>query len=366
MKAWVLHGINDLRFEDVEMPLLEQGMVRVRVKAAGICGSDIPRIYQTGAHKMPLICGHEFSGVVDAVGKKADPGWLQKRVGVFPLIPCMKCPMCRDKHYEMCRDYDYIGSRRDGAFAEYVNVPEWNLIELPDNIPYETAAMMEPMAVAVHAMRRALFSGDTMSESVNRDPAVRTASDKAVAVIGLGTIGMLLAMFLCDAGYRNLLLVGNKDFQSQLLTKVGISDACFCNSRETDAKDWIEDRTDGECADIFFECVGKNETASFAVENASPSGKVMLVGNPHDRRMTLERDVYWGILRKQLTVYGTWNSSFRHEDDDDWNYVIDRLASGTLHPERLITHRLNIGKLKTGLDIMHEKKENYCKVMMEI
>ena len=82
--------------------------------------------------------------------------------------------------------------------------------------------------------------------------------------------------------------------------------------------------------------------------------------------MTLERDVYWGILRKQLTVYGTWNSSFRHEDDDDWNYVIDRLASGTLHPERLITHRLNIGKLKTGLDIMHEKKENYCKVMMEI
>ena len=92
----------------------------------------------------------------------------------------------------------------------------------------------------------------------------------------------------------------------------------------------------------------------------------MLVGNPHDRRMTLERDVYWGILRKQLTVYGTWNSSFRHEDDDDWNYVIDRLASGTLHPERLITHRLNIGKLKTGLDIMHDKSEHYCKVMMEI
>ena len=406
MKAWVLHGIKDLRFENVEMPLLEPDMVRVRVKAVGICGSDIPRIFETGAHKMPLICGHEFSGVVDAVGKKADPGWLQKRVGVFPLIPCMKCSMCRDKHYEMCRDYDYIGSRRNGAFAEYVNVPEWNLIKLPDNITYETAAMMEPMAVAVHAMRRALFSNsedvvpesvgmvqesrdivqesmDIVQESVDmvqesmaiapasvgKELAVRTASDrtdKSVAVIGLGTIGMLLAMFLWDAGYRNLLLIGNKDFQRQLLMEAGIPDACFCNSRTADAKDWLRDRTDGEGADIFFECVGKNETASFAVENASPSGKVMLVGNPHDRRMTLERDVYWGILRKQLTVYGTWNSSFRHEDDDDWNYVIDRLASGTLHPERLITHRLNIGKLKTGLDIMHEKKENYCKVMMEI
>ena len=295
MKAWVLHGINDIQFEDVEMPLLEPDMVRVRVKAAGICGSDIPRIFETGAHRMPLICGHEFSGVVDAVGKKVNPKWLQKRVGIFPLIPCRKCQMCKAQKYEMCRNYDYIGSRRDGAFAEYVNVPEWNLIEINDSVTFEQAAMMEPMAVAVHAMRRALFSSfrDTVPEGVDGDQAVKIASDrkdKAVAVIGLGTIGMLLTMFLWEAGYRNLLLIGNKAFQREQLMKAGIPDVCFCNSRKTDAKDWIRDRTDGKGADIFFECVGKNEAVSFAVKTTAASGKVMLVGNPHDERMTLDRD----------------------------------------------------------------------------
>lgn len=137
MKAYVLHGISDYRYEEVEVPLAEPGSVLVRVRAAGICGSDIPRIYKTGAYSHPLIPGHEFAGEVVEVGECVDASWVGKRVGVFPLIPCMECPQCQQKQYEMCSHYNYLGSRTDGGFAEYVRVPKWNLIALPDSVTME-------------------------------------------------------------------------------------------------------------------------------------------------------------------------------------------------------------------------------------
>ena len=124
MKAWVLSDIGNICLNDVDVPNPGPEEVLIRVQAAGICGSDIPRIYESGAHMMPLVTGHEFSGVVEGIGKKASPFWMRKRVGIFPMIPCGHCRPCVTGHPEMCRDYDYIGSRRDGAFAEYVTVPE--------------------------------------------------------------------------------------------------------------------------------------------------------------------------------------------------------------------------------------------------
>ncbi|MBO5550798.1 MAG: alcohol dehydrogenase catalytic domain-containing protein, partial [Lachnospiraceae bacterium] len=127
MKAWVLHDIGDFRYEDMDKPVPSSGEVLVQVKACGICGSDIARVYKDGAHRMPLIIGHEFSGVVCGKGRDTDDKWLNKRVGVFPLIPCGECGPCRQKRFEMCRHYDYLGSRSNGGFAEYVCVPEKNL-----------------------------------------------------------------------------------------------------------------------------------------------------------------------------------------------------------------------------------------------
>ena len=138
------------------------------------------------------------------MAEESDSGWVGKRVGVFPLIPCKKCDSCQKEQYETCSNYDYIGSRRDGGFAEYVAVPVWNLLPLPETVTFEEAAMLEPMAVAVHAMRRACPS----------------ASDQ-VAVCGLGTIGLFLVMFLLEAGIENLLLIGNKDFQKEMVLRLG-------------------------------------------------------------------------------------------------------------------------------------------------
>ena len=162
MRAYELHGVNDLRREDIEKPEIPSGWVLVQVKASGICSSDIPRIFTNGTYHFPTIPGHEFSGVVAAYGEGVPEERVGKRVGIFPLIPCRTCPQCRQKKYEMCEHYDYLGSRRDGGFAEYVAVPDWNLMELPENVSFREAAMLEPLSVALHAVKRSgVKPGDT-------------------------------------------------------------------------------------------------------------------------------------------------------------------------------------------------------------
>ena len=345
MKAMVLHDINDFRLETVEKPALKKDEVLVAVKAAGICGSDIPRVYRTGTYSYPPIPGHEFSGLVAEIGEGVDAGWMGQRVGVFPLIPCKNCLPCQKKQYEMCRNYSYLGSRRDGGFAEYVAVPAANLIGLPEHVSFEAAAMLEPMAVAVHAMRRLHV----------------TEADTA-AVCGLGTIGLLLAMFLREAGVKKILVIGNKASQKRIASEMGISEDSYCDSRNCFVEEWIAERTKGVGVDVFFECVGKEETIMQAVDNTTPGGRICLVGNP-SADISIKKPVYWKILRNQLQVTGTWNSSFTGEMDDDWHYVLERLSQNKIFPERIISHRFSLEEIEQGFCIMRDKKEDYGKIM---
>lgn len=346
MKAWILHGINDLRLEEIEKPSFTADEVLVSVKAAGICGSDIPRVFDTGAHRHPLIIGHEISGKVVNIGRAVDKSWLNKRVGIFPLIPCGTCISCKKREYETCRNYSYLGSRRDGGFAEYIVVPETNLIECPDEVGYESAAMLEPMAVAVHAIRR-----------------IKIPFSKKVVVCGIGTIGLSVIMFLRESGVENILAIGKREIQKQAVMDMGIPEENYCDNSEKNIEQWIQEHTCGDGSAFFFECVGKNETIRQAIKFTAPGGTVVLIGNPYGD-MNLEREVYWQILRKQLMVVGTWNSSFQREAKDDWHYVMDRLKTGRIKPEKLITHRYSIDELDKGLKLMRDKREDYIKVMM--
>lgn len=345
MKAYRLHGVGDLRLEEMPRPRLKREEVLVRVKAAGICGSDIPRIYRTGTYHFPTIPGHEFAGVVEEAGEGADPAWVEKRVGVFPLIPCYACGPCLAGQHEMCRNYGYLGSRQDGGFAEYVAVPEQNLIALPGEVSYEAAAMLEPMAVAVHAIRRAAVS-----------------KSERIVVWGLGTIGLFVLMFLIESGHQNLFAVGNKEFQKRMAVKLGLSEEACCNSKTERADQWILKRTNQAGPDVIFECVGRNETVTQAVDLTSPAGKILIVGNP-DSDITFSKTVYWKILRNQLTVTGTWNSSFTHDPQDDWHYVLERVKNGRVMPESLISHKYSLEELAQGLELMRDKREPYGKIM---
>lgn len=331
MKAYNLHAIGDLRYEEIDLPEVSDGSVLVKVRACGICGSDIPRVYKSGTYHFPTVIGHEFSGEVVAAGRNDDVAgiWFGKRVGVFPLIPCMECPPCRKQLYEMCEHYSYLGSRDNGGFAEYVRVPVWNLIELPEKVSFEQAAMLEPMAVAVHAIRRC-FGENSIAPSVTEG----MDRDISIAICGMGTIGHLVSMFLAAMGFRNI-------------QEVHKGEKAADNS-----------------VDVFFECVGRNETVIEALNAIKPGGRVQLVGNPYGN-MDFQKDIYWKILRKQLTVIGTWNSSFTHDENDDWHYVLRMLSEGRIRPEKIITHRFPFedGKLLQGFELMRDKSEPYIKVM---
>ena len=343
MKANVLFGINDLRYTEAPMPTLKKGEVLVKVRAAGICGSDIARVFKTGTYHFPTIIGHEFSGEVCEVAEKVNSFWIGKKVTVFPLKPCFQCENCKEKQYELCSQYDYLGSRCDGGFAEYVAVPAWNLLELPDSISFEEAAMMEPTSVALHALKQSEFKeGD------------------AIAVIGPGTIGMILCRVAILLGASKVILIGRNQTKLDFARRYGIENTC--NSIQSDVFAWIDAKMKGKGVDIAFEGTGASTSLNTCLKIVKPSGKIVTYGNPIDD-IALDKNRYWQILRKQLRIYGIWNSKFGTENND-WTRALTLLENRKLDLKSLITHRLPFSQLIDGLNIMRNDTIYSNKIML--
>ena len=173
MKAAVVCANEDVRYMDYEEPQVTPGTVKVKVKASGICGSDIPRVLHNGVHFYPIVLGHEFSGDVVEVGEGVTSIKVGDHVSGAPLVPCMKCDDCQKGNFSLCKHYSFIGSRQQGSNADYVVIPEQNAVVYDPSISYEQAAMFEPSTVALHGVYQNQYQGGGY-----------------VAVLGGGTIGM--------------------------------------------------------------------------------------------------------------------------------------------------------------------------------
>jgi len=333
MKAYVLHAVNDLRYDEVEMPVCPEGWAIVEVKAAGICSSDITRIFTKGTYHFPTIPGHEFSGTVKFVGSSTDNKWIGKNVGIFPLIPCRECTHCKEKKYEMCLHYDYAGSRRDGGFAEYVAMPIWNLIELPVNISFVDAAMLEPLSVALHAIKIG---------------AVKSGND--VAIIGTGMIGIAAGLWAKKYGAKSVTVIGRNEKKRTLVEKYKLEYATYTNYNIPDKYDFV------------LEAVGTPSAIEMAISGCKTEGTLLLMGNPSGD-INISQNIYWQILRKQLTVKGTWNSSYNGCNPSDWTEAAKALSTGEINVRDLVSHTFIQTNLKDGLELIKGHKESYCKVM---
>lgn len=331
MKAYVLHGIGDLRYENRPLPELRPGWALVRVLAAGICSSDIPRIFEKGTYHFPTVPGHEFCGQVEAVADESDSGWVGKRVGVFPLIPCKTCDSCKKTQYETCSHYDYLGSRRDGGFAEYVAAPVWNLMELPNAVSDVQGALLEPAAVALHAVRRA---------------GIRPGEQ--VCVVGSGAIGLLAGQWAKRYGAARVMIKGRNEAKRELVQHCGLT---YCVST-------------GGNYDCVIEAAGTNQALEESLALAAPGGRVVLIGNPDGDRK-LSQNVYWSILRKQLTLIGTWNSSYGYAESD-WAETARAMAAGELIATPIVTHIFDQLSLKKGLAIVRDGSEPHGRVVIKM
>ena len=332
MKAYSLRAVNNLVYEEVDYPDCPQGWSIVKVKAAGICSSDIPRTFTKGTYHFPTIPGHEFSGVVEAVGSQENRDLIGKRVGVFPLIPCKKCNSCKKGLYEMCEHYDYIGSRRDGAFAEYVAVPVWTLVEITDRISFEEASMMEPLAVALHGIKK-----------------LQLRKGERVAVVGTGMIAFAAAQWALQYGAEEVTVIGRSEEKRSIAESIkGI-------------KYTVSPEGEG-LFDSVLEAVGSNSSIDKAINIATSAGKVVLMGNP-EGDINLSQNTYWRILRKQISITGTWNSSFDGTNESDWTEVRRALDTKAINVVPLITHVVSQDRLVSALQMMKDHHTVYCKVM---
>jgi len=264
-------------------------------------------------------------------------------VAVYPLLPCGRCPACRAGLGQLCADYDYLGSRRDGGFARYVAVPVANLLPLPPGVSLEDAALAEPAAVALHALRRG-----------------ELAAGEWVWIVGAGPIGLLLAQWARALGARPL--ITDVDPAKLALAARWLAPEHILDSRAADPLPWVHRLTAGG-ADLVVEAVGLPDTVRQAVLGARQRGRVVLMGNPAGP-VALAQGDYWQILRRELTLLGTWNSSCQGSPQDDWHTVLAALAAGRLELAPLVSHRVCLAELPGLLKRMYQRREPYVKVLV--
>lgn len=343
MKACVLHGIGDLRCEEKLKPKAGKGEVLIKIKASGICGSDISRVYTKGTYHFPTIPGHEFSGIIEELGEDCDAGLLGRKAGVFPLLPCMKCDSCHIGEYAQCIDYNYFGSRCDGGFAEYIAVPVWNLVMVPESLSYEESAMAEPAAVAIHALRQ---SGVEIGDRV--------------VIFGAGPIGLMLGQWAQAWGAGMVMLIDIDEGKVAFAKEMGFMNVL--NSKYSDSLKWINEMTGGMGADLAVEGAGVSSTLEQCLCCVRPFGRIVAMGNPAGE-MKLSQKAYWELLRKQLKISGTWNSSFVSLPKNDWTLAVDAMEQGKINVKPFITHRFSLEQCNEAFTMMRDRTAFYNKVM---
>ena len=329
MKAARLHAIGDLRCDEVEIPVPHGEEVLVRVGACGICGSDLPRVFEHGSSngKYPMTIGHEFAGEVVQVGEQADPALIGVRDAIFPLIPCRKCDPCVTGNYAMCEDYDYLGSRCDGGFAEYCLVPSaWHLIP-SEKASMEELSMTEPACVAQHAVRRA-----------------NVTAGQTVVIFGAGPIGILAARWVKIFGAEPILV----DISPEKVAFAREKGFRVVNSREENVIEAVKKYNGGRLADAAIEGTGAGVVLSSCIECVRAKGTIALLGNPAGETK-IPQKLHSMMLRKEVDVHGVWNSSRAPYPVNEWKFTVRMMDEGVLKTADLITDRLSLEELPQAM-----------------
>ncbi|RKN45301.1 zinc-dependent alcohol dehydrogenase [Micromonospora endolithica] len=309
MKAVLYRGARHLGIEERDAQPPGRGQVRIAVAYTGICGTDLHIFHgdmdaRVGA---PAIIGHEMSGRIAAVGEGVT-GWsVGRAVTVMPTRSCGRCPACRRGHSHICHAMDFLGIDSPGAMQSFWNVPAELVLPLPEELPLDHAALVEPVAVAVHDVRRANVS-----------------ADQQVVVVGGGPVGVLIAVVAARQGAR-VLLVEPDPVRRAVAGELGID---AVDPTASDVVALVNDRTGGAGADVAFEVSGSAAGVGTAVDVLTTRGRLVLVAiHPQPRPVDLHR-FFW----RELELLGT-----RLYQRDDMVEAIRLVASGAIPVRRLIS-----------------------------
>ncbi len=336
MRSIVLHAPGDIRLEDSPKPEAGPNEVVVRVASVGVCGSDWARMLVKGAHKMPLITGHEFSGKIAELGAGV-AGWeIGELVAIPPLLPCYECDQCKTGNFSRCRNYDYFGSRRDGAYAEFVAVPVGNLLKVPQNSDPRAIAMVDPASIALHSLWKA--GGMTVGQTG--------------AVVGCGPIGLYVIQWMRLMGATDVIAVDVSQDKLDLATEAGATMGLYTQKVSETKKR----------ADVVVEAVGIDATINAAVLLGGPGAHVSFIGIPVPA-VTFDNATFQTFLRQELSLHGSWNSFGAPFPGKQWTETVAALSDGRLKWEFLISHDLDLAELPRIFEEYRAGKLAYSKVM---
>lgn len=349
MRAAVWHGRQDIRVEDVPLPAdPPPGWVQIRVDWCGICGSDLHE-YVAGPVFIPVekphpltgiqgqcILGHEFSGEIVKLGTGVSGFAPGERIAADACQHCGTCYYCRSGLYNLCEQLAFTGLMNNGAFAELVNVPAELLYKLPAGFPVEAGALIEPLAVGMHAVKKA---GSLLGQNV--------------VVVGAGTIGLCTIMCAKAAGAAQVIALEMSSARKAKALEVGAS--LVLDPKECDALAEIRARTHGLGADVSFECIGNKHTAKLAIDVIRNAGKSVLVGIFEEPSSFN----FFELVSTEKQVIGAlaYNGEFAD--------VIAFIADGRLDVKPLITGRIGLEDIVgRGFEELVNNKEHNVKIIV--
>lgn len=336
MKAAVLHGNKNICYEDWPEPEISPGMVKIRVMACGICGSDIPRVLNHGAHFYPIVLGHEFAGYIAEKAEDVKSLEIGDHVVGVPLLPCMECEDCRCGNYSQCKNYSFIGSRQQGAYADFVVVPEKNAVKISERVPYEHAALFEPCTVALHGLKLSRYQGG-----------------KTVAILGGGTIGLFALQWARIYGASKTVVFGRNREHLKVAEELG-ADAIISTLDEDFMKQALI-VTGGKGFDYVYETAGSTATMEMAFELAANHGNICFIGTPTEELVFSPR-LWENMNRKEFQLTGSWMSCSAPFPGSEWEETTRCFTSGQIKCVSGMIHRVyHMGDVEKAFEELEDR-----------
>lgn len=342
MRALVLSAYKHLEMDDLPVPLPGEDELLIRIKACGICGSDVHGYDgSTGRRIPPIVMGHEAAGVVEAVGSAVSNFRAGDRVTFDSTVYCGKCFFCQRGQVNLCDQREVIGVstpgfRRMGAFAELVTVPARIAYSLPDNMPFSHAAMIEAVSVAVHATS-----------------LTPIALEDSTVVVGAGMIGLLALQAVRAAGAGRVIVIDVDDTRLEMARSLGATHTL--NSRSSQVIPQILEITSGRGADAALECVGITEAVRTALDSVRKGGAVTLVGNVAPK---IELDLQSAVTR-QIRLQGSCASC------GEYPACISLISRGAIRVAPLISAVAPLDEGISWFDRLYRREPGLLKVVLE-
>lgn len=319
MKALVKFksGVGNVELRDVEMPKIGDNEVLIKVKVAGVCGTDVHIYYDHFRNNPPVILGHEFSGVITKVGRKVSkwrPG--DRVVSENNPYACRECQLCRMGYPNLCSKKKAMGILSNGCFAEYLKLPAWLLHKIPDNVTDEQAALSEPTAVAMHSV-------------VERG---KLEIDDFVVVFGPGTIGLLAAQVAKASGASKVMIIGtDADVKMRLRVAYDLGIDYIVNAQQENPLEMVMDITHGRGADMIVEASGSNKVIAEAIKLVRRRGRITAPGLTGKRRISVPWDSF---ILKGIEIVFPYSSNYI-----SWKRTLSQISLGKIKGDPLITDR---------------------------